>query len=53
MVQRCWVNFQYRGVLPIWIKVGQGPIVLAICAGGAFLDFISLVFHFSFLSLSL
>ena len=30
----CWVNFQYRGVLLIWIIVGQGPIVLAEVAGG-------------------
>ena len=29
-----WVNFQCRGVLLIWITVGQGPIVLAVGAGG-------------------
>ena len=50
MVRRCWVNFQCRGVLPIWIKVGQGPIVLAIGAGGGCLDIFPLVYHFSFLS---
>ena len=26
VVRRCWVNFQCRGVLLIWITVGQGPI---------------------------
>ena len=25
VVQWCWVKFQYRGVLLIWISVGQGP----------------------------
>ena len=49
----CWVNFQCRGVLLIWIRVGQGPIALAIGAGGGCLDIFSLVYHFSFLSLSL
>ena len=34
MVQSCWVNFRCRGVLLIWIIVGQGPIALAIGAGG-------------------
>ena len=24
VVQWCWANFQYRGVLLIWIRVGQG-----------------------------
>ena len=38
------------GVLPVWIRVGQGPIVLAIGAGGGCLDIFSLVYHFSFLS---
>ena len=49
MVRRCWVNFQCRGVLPI--RVGQGPIVLAIDAGGGCLDIffsrLSLLFSFS------
>ena len=53
MVQRCWVNFQYQGVLLIWIIVGQGPIVLAVGAGGGCLDIFSLVYPFSFLSFSL
>ena len=55
MVQRCWVNFQYRDVLLIWIRVGQGPAALAGGAGGGCLDIFSLVYHFflSFLSPSL
>ena len=53
MVRRCWVNFQCRGVLLIWIIVGQGPIVLAIGAGGGCLDIFSLNYLFSFLSPSL
>ena len=53
MVRRCWVNFQCRGVLLTWITVGQGPIVLAVGAGGGCLVFFSLIYHFSFLSPSL
>ena len=53
VVRRCWVNFQCRGVLLTWITVGQGPIVLAVGAGGGCLDFFSLIYHFSFLSPSL
>ena len=53
VVQRCWVNFQCRGVLLIWIMVGQGPIVLAVGAGGGCLDIFSLVYLFSCLSPSL
>ena len=34
----CWVKFQCRGVLLIWIIVGQGPIALAVGAGGGCLD---------------
>ena len=49
----CWVNFQRRGVLLIWIRVGQGPTALAVGAGGGCLDIFSLVYHFSFLSPSL
>ena len=39
MVQRGWVNIQCRGVLLIRIIVGQGPITLAVGAGGDFIDF--------------
>ena len=53
MVRRCWVNFQCRGVLLIWILVGQGPTVHAVGAGGGCLDIFSLIYHFSFLSPSL
>ena len=34
-------------------EVGQGPIALAVGAGGGCLDIFSLVYHFSFLSPSL
>ena len=53
VVQRYWVNFQCRGVLLIWIIVGQGPFALAVGAVGVFGNFFSdLSFLFSF-SLSL
>ena len=38
VVRCCWVNFQCRGVLLIWITVEQGPIALAVSAGGSGLD---------------
>ena len=50
VVRRCWVNIQCRGVLLIWIRVGQGPTALAVGAGGGCLDIFSLIYHFSFLS---
>ena len=53
VVRRCWVNFQCRGVLLIWIIVGQGPIALAVGLGGGCLDIFSLIYHFSFRSPSL
>ena len=53
MVRWCWVNFQCRGVLLIWIIVGLGPTALAVGAGGGCLDVFSLIYHFSFLSPSL
>ena len=37
-------------LLLIWITVGQGPIVLAVGAGGGCLDIFSLIYRFSFLS---
>ena len=46
-------KFQCRGVLLIWIKIGQKPTALAVGAGGGCLDIFSLVCHFSFLSPSL
>ena len=53
MEQRCWVNFQCRGVLLVWMIVGQGPIALAVGAGGGCLGIFSLIYLFSFLSPSL
>ena len=53
MARRRWVNFQCRGVLLIWIIVGQGPTVLAVGAGGGCLDIFSLLYQFSLLSPSL
>ena len=50
VVRRCWVNFQCRGVLLIWIIVGQGPVALAVGAGGGCLDIFSLICPFSPLS---
>ena len=40
---------QCRGVLLIWIVVGQGPIVHTVGAGGGCLDSCSIIYHFSFL----
>ena len=53
VVRWCWVNFQCRGVLLIWSRVGQGPTALAVGAGGGCLDIFSLVYQFSLLSPSL
>ena len=50
MVRWCWVNFQCRGVLLIWMIVGQGPLALAVGVGGVFFDIFS---NLSFLSPSL
>ena len=51
--RRCWVNVPCRGVLLVWMIVGQGLIALAVGAGGGCLDIFSLVYLFSFLSPSL
>ena len=53
MERRCWVNFQCRGVLLVWMIVGQGPIALAVGASRGCLDIFSLIYLFSFLSPSL
>ena len=50
--RRCWVNFQCRGDLLVWI-LGQGPIALAVGAGRGCLDIFSLIYLFSFFSPSL
>ena len=53
MVRWCWVNLQCRGVLLIWIRVGQGPPALAVGAGGGLLDFfLSCIISHFFLTLS-
>ena len=49
--RRCWVNFQCRGVLLVWMTVGQRPIALAVGAGGGlfghFFSHLSFLFSFS------
>ena len=47
MVRWSWVNFQCRGVLLVWMIVGQGPIALAVGAGGGLFGHFSS--HLSFL----
>ena len=50
MVRWCLViNFQCRGVLLVWVVVGQGPSAPAVGADGGCLDFFSrLLFLSSF-----
>ena len=48
----CWMKFRCRGVLLIWVRVGQVPAALAVDAGGGCLDIFSLVHHFFSFSLS-
>ena len=43
----CWVNFKCRGVLIIWIREGQGPAALAVCAAWGCLDFFLLSYIIS------
>ena len=51
MERWCWVNFQCRGVLLIWI-IGQGPVALAEGAGWGGLDiFLSSIISLFFLPL--
>ena len=53
VVRCCWVNFLCRGILLIWIIVGQGPTVLAVGAGGGCLNiFLSSIISLFFLPLS-
>ena len=52
VVRWCWVNFQCRGVLLIWIRVGEGPIALAVGAGGGCLDIFLSILSLLFLPLS-
>ena len=53
MVRWCWVNFQCRGALLLWIRVGQGTTVLAVGTGRGCLAIFCLVYHFFSFSLSL
>ena len=53
VVRWSWVSFQCRGVLLIWITVGQGPSVLAVGAGGGCMDIFTLIYPFFPLSPSL
>ena len=53
VVRWCWVNFQCRGVLLIWIIVRQRPTALAVGADGGCLDIFSLIYPFPSLSFSL
>ena len=53
VVRWFWVNFQFRGVLLIGMIVGQGPIALAVGAGGGGLDILlSSILSLLFLPLS-
>ena len=52
MVRWSWVNFQCRGVLLIWMIVGQGPIAPAVGAGGVVWTFLlSTILSFFFVHL--
>ena len=53
VVRWSWINFQVRGVLLVWIRVGQGPTALAVGVGGGCLDIFTLIYPVSFLSPSL
>ena len=44
VVRWSWVNIQGRGVLLIWMIVGQGPVALAIGADGGCLDIFTLLY---------
>ena len=52
VVRWCWVSFQCRGVLLIWIRVGQGSTALAVGAGGGCLDIFLSSISLFFLPLS-
>ena len=54
MVRSRWVHFQSQGVLLVWFTVWQGPIALAVGAGGVVLGilFLSSVISLFFLPLS-
>ena len=45
--RRCWINFQCRGVLLVWMTIGQGPTALAVGGGGGLFGHFSLIYLFS------
>ena len=47
-VRWCWAKLPVPGRPTNLERVGQGPSVLAVGAGGGCLDIFSLVYHFSF-----
>ena len=49
---KCWVNVQCRGVLLIWIMVGQGPVALAVVRVEVVWAFVSRLSFLFFLPLS-
>ena len=51
VVRWCWVNFQGRGVLLVWIVVGQGPAALAVDADEVIWTFLLRLSILFFLSL--
>ena len=54
MVPKVFEPFRFYCTSPtIWITVGQGPIALAVGAGGGGLDIFTLIYPFSSFSLSL
>ena len=53
MVRWCWINFQSWGVLLVWIKAGQGPSAIAVCAGRGCLDIFFSCLSFLFFSFAL
>ena len=55
MVRWCWENFQCRGVLLLWITVGQEPTAPAVGMGRGYLGhfILSSIISLFFLPLSL
>ena len=54
VLQWCWINFPFLGILLIWITVGQGLTVLAVGVGGLFgyIFFLLTIISLFFLPLS-
>ena len=52
VVRWCWVNFQGRGVMLVWVVVGQGGIAFAVGAGWGCLDVFVPIYLFPSFSLS-